>query len=163
MVARRAPAGVLRWPVPTVAVGALALAFVVIRPDTPTPGGGQPVASASAPATAGARQLLLAAAELTERAEATSGQYWVSRTETGVVYQVGPVGGQYGVSGRTRMETWRAPRRRPTGTGPVYQWLGAEPATPTDRQAWLKDGSPTSWLRSLPGAGSPGPGPNGSG
>ncbi|WP_433560097.1 CU044_5270 family protein [Pseudonocardia xinjiangensis] len=136
-----------RWTWPLAGAGGLAAAglvvAVVLGGTTPTvpalPAGGP--ASAVQPA---AQNILLVAAERAEDAPAGTGRYWVSRTESGVISEVGPAGNRYRVVNRGRAETWVA--QAPDGTSWwISESLGAKPLTPEDTAAWKRDGEPGRW------------------
>jgi hypothetical protein len=95
-----------------------------------------------------ARQVLLTAAEQSLRTSATSGRYWVSRSERGEVHPVG-TGSRYSIINRTRFEVWTALSTADTSWA-VVQPLGAAPLRQADEQAWRQQGSPDRWVLTGP-------------
>ncbi|GAA1208112.1 CU044_5270 family protein [Pseudonocardia alaniniphila] len=139
-----------RWVWPLAGVGGLAAAGLVV---TVVLGGITPAAPVvNAPVGAvqpGGQNILLVAAERAEDAAPGSGRYWVNRTESGVISEVGPADNRYRVVERGRAETWVA--QAPDGTSWwISQSLGARPLGPADRAAWQRDGEPDSWTVDAP-------------
>ncbi|MFC4533706.1 CU044_5270 family protein [Sphaerisporangium dianthi] len=94
-----------------------------------------------------AKQVLLAAAESSLKAPATTGAYWYIESEDGSAYEAGDKV-RYVVHSTGRGRTWVA--RSPHGTSWwVSQDLGAKPA-PGSEDAWKRDGSPTTWTIDVP-------------
>jgi hypothetical protein len=133
-----------RWTWSLAGVGGLAAAGLVVAVVL---GGTTPPLPAGGPAGAvqpGGQNILLVAAERVEEAPPGTGRYWVSRTESGVISEVGPAGNRYRVVERGRAETWIAQASDGTSWW-ISQSLGAKPLTPEDTAAWKRDGEPDSW------------------
>jgi hypothetical protein len=116
------------------ALAAVAIAAYMGTPTATTPPSGDP-----APVSMSAQQFLLAAADATASQSTQDGAYWVTVSEDHLLYDVG----RYNVQGRNYREVWWP--TRPGRMVAIGQWLGAEPATDSDRAAWIADGSPKSW------------------
>jgi hypothetical protein len=135
-----------RWGL--VPVMAAALALVVVMTTWERPSG--PDHAAVDLADAGPRppqklrNLLLAAADRTTGDSPAGGRYWVSEVESGTLMQVGPEGNRYAIMGRTEETTWHTVRRDDRAVH-YMRWVGAAPASDSDRAAWKRAGSPTSW------------------
>ncbi|MFC4852980.1 CU044_5270 family protein [Actinophytocola glycyrrhizae] len=129
--------------VPAVAA-AVAAGAVVLGTQTESDNGPPAAHTTSPQAPRSASGLLLVAAERSAAAQVDEGRYWVTRSEFGTRYEVGPEGGRYAILSRDTAERWLS-------TGPdgpslaVYEHLGAAPAGPADETAWRADGSPTRW------------------
>ncbi|WP_141956500.1 CU044_5270 family protein [Actinoallomurus bryophytorum] len=126
-----------RWVVPgaglaIVAVTA-AVAVVVTMPPEP------PSRTSPTPQAATARTVLLNAALRADRQPATTGRYWHVDASTRWFQKVKT--GGYLIRNTSREESWQAADRSGKAID-RQQDLGAQPATPADREAWRKAGSP---------------------
>ncbi len=123
-----------RW---ALALGpALAAVAIATYMGTPT---ATPPAQSPPPQTLTAQQFLLAAADISATQTQSPGAYWVTAEEQHHIYTIHG----YTVRGKSYSEVWEP--TRPGTMVDIGQWLGAEPATDTDRAAWVADGSPTAW------------------
>ncbi|GAA3544574.1 hypothetical protein GCM10022419_025980 [Nonomuraea rosea] len=111
--------------------GAAAAALVITSSAAPEP---------VAPPTA--RQILLAAATSVARQPA-EGAWWGNKLVRGARFH-DPTG-RYVLQTATAEETWIQAGEMTRPHWIVQRYLGAEPATPQDEQAWRAAGSPTSW------------------
>ena len=135
----------LVWLTAGAAAASLAAVVAVQTPSHPGATGG--VSSAGGTRAAGgaspvsARNILLAAAEKTETGP-TSGRYWVSSTEQGVLQLSGSDTNHYVVRVRSKSECWIG-QSASLDSWWISQLLGVAPATAEDETAWRADGSPT--------------------
>ncbi|MFC7384004.1 CU044_5270 family protein [Sphaerisporangium rhizosphaerae] len=151
---RRARDGRPAWVLGGLAAAAAATAVAVAVAGA---GGSAPAPSLALPAPStssggpvvrlSAEQVLLAAAESSLKAPATTGAYWYVESEDGSAYEAGDAV-RYIVHSTGRGRTWVA--RSPRGTSWwVSQDLGTRPA-PGAEDAWKRDGSPSRWTVELP-------------
>ncbi|GID91341.1 CU044_5270 family protein [Amorphoplanes digitatis] len=137
----------LGWGLIPAMAAAVALLMVLTvswgGPGAP-PGGDVDIADAGPRPPQRLRNLLLAAADRTSGDGPAAGRYWVSRVESGTLLQVGGAGNRYAIMGRTEETTWHAVRRDDRAVY-LQQWAGGAPASDTDRAAWRRAGSPSSW------------------
>lgn len=100
-----------------------------------------------------ARSVLLAAAQRSARAPATSGRYWTVTDRTVHRYLVGPAGDRYVID--VRGSTTDSVPRAVHGTTVTLQHdLGAHPHGLADVAAWRRDGKPSTWTARVVGTGS---------
>ena len=125
-------------PAAGLAAAAAAVVAVVANGSAPTPGRPAPTAEAARPLTAS--QILLAAAERSDRDAAGTGRYLVVRTENGSVLTVRSGTSTYRMIDRNSSEIWLSRTGGPTRT--IVQDLGMTPPTPADAAAWRAAGSP---------------------
>ncbi|GAA1555229.1 hypothetical protein GCM10009678_42780 [Actinomadura kijaniata] len=91
------------------------------------------------------QMLLIAAAERAERDLVRSGAFWHQRfRETRQYWARGRNGERYVIEDRRITELW-TPTRNPDSAVISVRELGAGPATPADRAAWQRAGSPSDW------------------
>lgn len=90
-----------------------------------------------------ARHMLLAAATIAEREPSATGKYWHVAYHGVELQTVGDRHHPYVMEGRSRAEEWFNADARQNGWS-LDQALGATPATPDDRAAWQRAGSPSS-------------------
>jgi hypothetical protein len=92
-----------------------------------------------------ARDFLLAAAIRTRSGGSpASGRYWLTRTDTGAVDQVGSATNRYAILLRQHFESWLSVSGRDQSFD-YEQSLGSRPLTAADEAAWRRDGSPAQW------------------
>ncbi|MFC4912411.1 CU044_5270 family protein [Actinomadura gamaensis] len=136
------------WGLGLAGIAAAAVAAaVLVAPgghDAPakTPGSG-------APQALDGRTILLTAAESADRQPGGAGAFWHVTRLTREYVRVGDAADPYTVIAESRSENWTP--NAPTGAQIARsQDLGARPATPADKVAWSKAGSPTSWVQKIP-------------
>ncbi|GLF98316.1 CU044_5270 family protein [Streptomyces yaizuensis] len=138
-----------RWRRPGWGVGlaAAVVAASVIAVTVPPwdSGPGAPATGLSIGTDGTAREFLLGAAAKVEHRQDGRGDYWHQRQERGAVHRVPGKDGKpgYDINDRSVDHVWM---ERDSGD----RWrlsdnIGARPATPGDRAAWLAAGSPKSW------------------
>nr|BFE74255.1 hypothetical protein GCM10020092_075560 [Actinoplanes digitatis] len=137
----------LGWGLIPAMAAAVALLMVLTvswgGPGAP-PGGDVDIADAGPRPPQRLRNLLLAAADRTSGDGPAVGRYWVSRVESGTLLQVGGAGEPVRDHGPHRGDDLaRGPPRRPCRVSPAVG--GGAPASDTDRAAWRRAGSPSSW------------------
>ncbi|GAA1012006.1 hypothetical protein Aple_014120 [Acrocarpospora pleiomorpha] len=125
------------WTVALAGLAAASAAAAVIA----LPGGSPGVPGATP--TSG-RSILLAAADTAESGTVQAGAYWRVRKLVRQRYpeMLGEGGNRYWMVDRRISEQWVS-RTGKVWAGAVS--LGAEPAEPADREAWLQEGSPAEW------------------
>jgi hypothetical protein len=140
-----------------VTAGAIAGTVAVVAAVSLTAGGTAPAARLSvfrlpagaagtAPGTAaGGRRILLTAASAAARGEsAQTGRYWVSPARVGNFIPVGHGDDHYLILEKATDDQYMA--SKPYGSSPeVVQQLSVQLASPADRAAWQRAGSPATW------------------
>ncbi|MFI6483691.1 CU044_5270 family protein [Nonomuraea sp. NPDC050663] len=136
----RALLGLTAMATAAVAAAAAVVAIPALQSGTTTlvP---QPATSSSVTAAPEARQILLAAAVAMEQARA-EGDYW--RTATVSQSMLLDPTRTYVIERKWSKETWLA-KRPDLSSWWINRYLGAEPATPRDKEVWRAAGAPTSW------------------
>jgi hypothetical protein len=130
----------LRVAVPATAVAAAVSVAAAVAVQSPQPGAGDHQT---------ARSILLAAARTVAGAPAPAiGRYWKTTNEVTNFVTVGQPGGHYLIAEKSADQEWTN-RAGHTFHGwqtfEFTQALSAQPASPQDRAAWQRDGSPTTW------------------
>ncbi|GAA0976062.1 hypothetical protein GCM10009555_035090 [Acrocarpospora macrocephala] len=127
----------------TAAVAGLAAA-VATAAVIALPGGSPGVPGATPTLEPAGRSILLAAAVTAESGTVQAGAYWRVRKLVRQRYpeMLGEGGSRYWMVDRRISEQWVS-RNGNVWAGAVS--LGAEPAGPADREAWLQEGSPAEW------------------
>jgi hypothetical protein len=98
-----------------------------------------------ADATASGREILLTAAQKVSGASGQrTGRYWVTPAVVGNFVRVGPAGDPYEVLEKIETQYWAAQNPH-DGSPSIWQPLEVQLASPADRAAWRRDGSPTVW------------------
>ncbi|MEV4276132.1 CU044_5270 family protein [Actinoplanes xinjiangensis] len=129
------------WGLVPVLAATVALVLALTATWTPDdPGRAVDIAEAGPRPPQDLRNLLLAAAERSSADDPADGRYWVSEVESGTLMQVD----RYAIMGRTRETSWH-PDRSGDRAVHLQQWAGGAPASATDRAAWQRAGSPSSW------------------
>jgi hypothetical protein len=157
---RRRPPGrhrALRVGVPVAAAvtAAAVIATVVVQGGTaPHPAANlgvyQPPPGTAGTAGGSARDTLLAVARTAAKnaagiaAPPAGTRYWVTSSVAGNFVRVGPFSDRYVILEKTAAQYWGA--LNPQAMSQDYnQRLGVQLASTADRQAWRRDGSPSSW------------------
>lgn len=104
-------------------------------PGSPPPGAAKP--------SGDVHHMLLAAATIAEHEPSATGKYWHVAYNGARLQTVGEQHHPYVMKERSRAEEWWNTDARQNGWS-LDQALGAEPATPGDRSAWQRAGSPSS-------------------
>lgn len=130
----------LRVAVPATAVAAAVSVAVAVAVQSPQPGAGDHQT---------ARSILLAAARTVAGARAPAiGRYWKVMNEVTNFVSVGPAGGHYLIAEESAEQEWTNREGHTFHRWQAFyftQALSAQPASPHDRAAWQRDGSPTTW------------------
>lgn len=126
------------------AAAAVAVAATASGGGTPDrPGGDHP------PVALDAKTVLLSAAHGAGGQPDTTGDYWHQTAVERNYSQVGTGASGYVVESSTRLESW-APNVKGGRFWSREKHLGARPATPADKAAWRRQGSPSTFLTKLP-------------
>jgi len=132
----------LRAGLSATAVAGAAAVAVMVTVQAPSPVQAPAPVPASGPA---GREILLTAARTVARAaQPLPGRYWVTSGTVGNFLRVGPADDPYLVLEEVGVQSWAARSPR-DGSPELSQALWVRPASPGDRAAWRRGGSPTVW------------------
>lgn len=129
----------LRWAVPGFGLVAAVAGAVAVAVAVSGTSGGPVVGPPPGPS---ARTVLLDAALAADRQPAATGKYWHVDSSIRWIQKV--KNGGYLIRNTSRSEYW-LPSSGSTGAVSRGRYLGARPATPADKTAWRKAGSPHSF------------------
>ncbi|WP_131736645.1 CU044_5270 family protein [Actinomadura roseirufa] len=126
-------------------LGALAATGTAVAVILSAVGGGTPGPQHTAAGQSSPRISLIAAAEKLEREPAGSGTYWRVRSKESQQYWAHGKGKEkYVIDQRATNDMWQ-PAANTGNPVSISQGLGTSPATPADREAWRRAGSPADW------------------